>query len=153
MRLIEGEVNMSMGGYRLRREFLAIFAAALVCVALERIWIVIFMSRWLSGIGRDRAWLSSQHLSAGLLYATALLAAVVIATTIELFTRLTGPHTAKRGIEVAVALWLGIEISTQATEFVFEKDPYSLSRHQRRLLATGHDCDGSDRRRVGKSRE
>jgi hypothetical protein len=117
---------MPMGRYRLRENFLAIFVAALVCVALERIWIVIFMGRWLSGIGRDHAWLSSQHLSTGLLYASALLAAMLIATTIEVFTRLTGPQTARRGVEVAVALWLGLEMSTQATEFVFERGPYSL---------------------------
>lgn len=117
---------MPMGRYRLRENFLSILVAALVCVALERIWIVIFMKQWLSGMGHDHAWLSGQHLSGWLLYATALLAAVVVAATLEALTRLTGAPTVKRGIEVAVTLWLGLVMTTQATQFVFERGAYSL---------------------------
>ena len=117
---------MPMGRYRLRENFLSILVAALVCVALERVWIVLFMKHWLSGMGHDHAWLSGQHLSGWLLYVVALLAAVLIAATLEVFTRLTGTQTAKRGIEVSVALWLGLVMTTQATEFVFERGAYSL---------------------------
>lgn len=111
---------------RLLENYRAILLAAIVCVLLEVAWAFIFVDPWLKGNGHDRAWLIGQEVSPWLQYATALLSAVLIAATISAFTRLTGPESAWRGIKVAVALWVGLSITTRATEYVFEARPYSL---------------------------
>ena len=111
---------------RLRQNYQAILLAALACFLLEVAWAAAFVEHWLKGIGHDRAWLSGQEISPWLQCVTALLSAILIAAAISTFTRLTGPETARRGIKVAVALWVGLSLTTHATEYVFEARPYSL---------------------------
>lgn len=111
---------------RLLENYRAILLAAIVCLVLEAAWARVFVQFWLHGLGRDRAWLTSQEVSPSLQYATAVLSAILIATIIAAFTRLTGPETAVRGIKVAVVLWVGLSLPTRATEYVFEARPYSL---------------------------
>ena len=65
-------------------------------------------------------------LNPALQYGTALVSAAVMATAISCVTQLTGPQTALRGIKVGALLWLGFELTSFSTEYVFEVRPWSL---------------------------
>jgi hypothetical protein len=49
-----------------------------------------------------------------------------MASAISCVTQLTGPQTAWRGIKIAALLWLGFELTSFSTEYVFEVRPWSL---------------------------
>jgi hypothetical protein len=111
---------------RVRQNYLAILVAAVACFLFEAGWYTIFLQTWLDGIGRSREWLMSQGVNPLLQFATALLSAALIAMAISWVTQLTGPQTAVRGMKVAGLLWLGLVLTTWATEYVFEVRPYAL---------------------------
>ncbi len=111
---------------RVCQNYLAILVAAIACFLLQAAWYSFFLQAWLDGIGHSRAWLLSTGVSPALQYATALLAAFLIAMVISGVTQFTGPQTALRGIKVAVVLWVGVALTTRATEYVFEVRPFSL---------------------------
>jgi hypothetical protein len=109
-----------------RQNYWAILVAAVACFLFEAVWYTVFLQGWLDGIGRTRAWLMASGINPNLQYATALVAAAVIASAISCVTQLTGPQTALRGIKVAVLLWLGFVLTTLSTEYIFEVRPLSL---------------------------
>jgi hypothetical protein len=112
---------------RVRQNYLAIVVAAIACFAFEALWYTIFMKPWLSGIGRTSEWLmSNAGYNPVLQYGTALVMAALMATAISCVTQLTGPQTALRGIQVGALLWMGFELTTWSTEYVFEVRPLSL---------------------------
>lgn len=113
---------------RVRQNWWAIIVAAIANFALEAIWYVMFMDKWLAGIGRSRAWLlnSVDRIPEWQQYLTAFVCAVVMAAAISCVVQLTGPQTAYRGMRVATALWMGFNITVWATEYVFEVRPWSL---------------------------
>ncbi len=111
---------------RVRQNYFAIATAAVACFLFEAAWYSFFYQAWLDGIGRTQEFLEHTGVSTGLQFATALLAAVVIAGTISSVTQLTGPQTALRGMRVAAFLWLGFVLTTWATEYVFEVRTYKL---------------------------
>jgi hypothetical protein len=111
---------------KVRQNYWAILTAAVACFLFEAVWYSIFLQTWLDGIGRTREWLMSMGINPALQYATALVSAAVMATAISCVTQLTGPQTARRGIRVAVLLWVGFVLTTWSTEYVFELRPWSL---------------------------
>ena len=111
---------------RVRQNYFAIAAAAVACFIFEAVWYSIFLSTWLNGIGRSMQWLVSSGMKPAFQYATALVMAAVMATAISCVTQLTGKQTAMRGIKVAALLWLGFELTTWSTEYIFEVRPISL---------------------------
>lgn len=114
---------------RVRQNYLAIAAAAIVCFLIEAAWYSFFLAAWVSGIGRPRTWLlgtSISPLAQFLQYSTALIAAALLAAGISRVTQLTGLQTAKRGMAVAALLWAAFVLTTWATEYVFELRPFSL---------------------------
>jgi hypothetical protein len=111
---------------RVRQNYLAIVVAAIACFLLEAGWYSFFMKTWLSGIGRTMEWLVATGVNPALQYGTALLSAAVMASAISCVTQLTGPQTAWRGIKIAALLWLGFELTSFSTEYVFEVRPWSL---------------------------
>jgi hypothetical protein len=110
---------------RCRHNYSAIAVASLACFLLFVAWYSIFLEAWLKGIGHDRAWLSGLGVSVPLQCVTALVASLLLALCISAFTQLTGPMTARRGIKIAFALWLGCVLTTRATQSVFEARSYS----------------------------
>ena len=111
---------------RMRHNYLAIGAAAVACFVFEAAWYTIFLQAWLDGIGRTMVWLQATGVNPGLQYATALLAAALLATAISWVTQLTGEQTALRGMKAGALLWLGCVLTTWATEYVFEVRTYKL---------------------------
>lgn len=111
---------------RVRQNYLAIVVAAIACFLLEAGWYSAFMSTWLNGIGRTMQWLVSSGMNPAIQYATALVMAAVMATAISCVTQLTGKQTALRGIKVAALLWVGFEMTTFSTEYIFEVRPIGL---------------------------
>jgi hypothetical protein len=118
---------LSMQSQKVRQNYLAILVAAVACFLLEAGWYSFFMQTWLNGIGRTREWLmSAAGYNPALQYGTAIVSAALMATAISCVTQLTGPQTALRGIKVGFLLWLGFELTTWSTEYVFEVRPLSL---------------------------
>lgn len=111
---------------RIRQNYLAIVMAAVACFLLEAAWYSFFLESWLDGIGRTREWLIASGVNPAVQYATALLCAGLIAACISSVVQMTGPQTVLRGIRVAVFLWLGLVLTTWATEYVFEVRSYKL---------------------------
>lgn len=111
---------------RVRQNYLAIVVAAVACFLLEAGWYTVFMSTWLSGIGRSMQWLVSSGMNPAYQYATALVMAVLMATALSCVIQLTGKQTALRGIKLGAALWAGFELTTWSTEYIFEVRPISL---------------------------
>jgi hypothetical protein len=111
---------------RVRHNYLAIGVAAVACFLFEAAWYTIFLQAWLDGIGRTMAELQAIGVNPGLQYATALLCAALLATTISGVVQLTGEQTALRGMKVSAFLWLGCVLTTWATEYVFEERTYKL---------------------------
>jgi hypothetical protein len=111
---------------RVRQNYLAITIAAVACFLLEAGWYSIFLQPWLEGIGRTREWLMASGVNPALQYGTALVSAAVMAAAISCVIQLTGPQTALRGIRVAALLWLGLVLTTWATEYAFEIRTYRL---------------------------
>jgi hypothetical protein len=118
---------LSMQSQKVRQNYLAILVAAVACFLLEAGWYSFFMQIWLNGIGRTREWLmSAAGYNPALQYGTAIVSAALMANAISCVTQLTGPQTALRGIKVGFLLWLGFELTTWSTEYVFEVRPLSL---------------------------
>ena len=111
---------------RVRHNYLAIAVAAVASMFLLGIWYTLFLDVWLKGIGRDRLWMVGNGVSQALQYATALLAAGLLATCISSFVQHTGPQTALRGAMIAAGLWLGCVLPIRATEAVFEARSYTV---------------------------
>lgn len=111
---------------RVRQNYLAIGAAAIACFLFEALWYTVFLNTWISGIGRTMQWLTSSGVNPAIQYATAVIMAAVMATAISCVTQLTGKQTALRGIKVAALLWVGFELTTWSTEYIFEVRPISL---------------------------
>ena len=144
-----------MGSVCVRHNRLAIGVAAAANVVLLALWYTLFLDVWLRGIGRDRAWLAGDGVSQVLQAATALLAAVLLATCISAFTQLTGPQTAARGMKIAAVLWLGCVLPIGATESAFELRSYPLFALNMgfwllALLAMGALIGGWKRREGGR---
>jgi hypothetical protein len=111
---------------RVRQNYLAIVVAAVACFLLEAGWYWAFMNTWLNGIGRSMQWLMSSGMNPAIQYGTALVMAAVMASAISCVIQLTGRQTVLRGIKVAALLWLGFELTTWSTEYIFEVRPISL---------------------------
>jgi hypothetical protein len=116
----------SVSATKVRLNYFAILVAAIANFLLEAGWYTLFMQGWLNGIGRSMEWLTSQGVNPAFQYGTALVSAAVMATAISCVTQLTGPQTALRGIKVGALLWLGFELTSFSTEYVFEVRPWSL---------------------------
>jgi hypothetical protein len=118
---------LSVQAQKVRQNYIAILVAAIACFLLEAGWYSYFMQTWLNGIGRTREWLmGAAGYNPALQYGTALVMAGLMATAISCVTQLTGRQTAFRGIQVGFLLWLGFELTTWSTEYVFEVRPWSL---------------------------
>lgn len=111
---------------RVRQNYVAILVAAIACFLLEAGWYSFFLQQWLDGIGHTREWMLGTGISPAVQYGTALVSAAVIAMTISCVTQLTGPQTALRGMRAGALLWVGLLLTTKATEYIFEVRPVSL---------------------------
>jgi hypothetical protein len=108
---------------RVRQNYWAILVAAIGSFLLEAVWYSVFKQQWIEGIGRTREWQMAVQVSPKLefaQFATALFAAAIVASGISRLIQLTGAQTARRGINVAVFLWLCFVLTTFATEYIFE---------------------------------
>jgi len=101
--------------------WLAIFVAALAAFFFEAVWFSLFMIPWLDGVGRTHEYLTTvATVTPATQYVTVFLCSVVAATVLSFLTQITGLQTAKRGILIAVLVWVGFVATTWAKEYVFE---------------------------------
>jgi hypothetical protein len=111
---------------KVKTNYWAIVVAAIACFLLEAIWYSIFLQAWLDGTGRTMGQMAHESVSEYLQYATAMVAAAVMAIAISTVTQLTGPLTARRAINVAALLWFAFVFTTWSTEYVFEVRSFAL---------------------------
>jgi hypothetical protein len=105
--------------------WLAILVAAFASVFLELVWISIFIIPWLAGIGRTNDAIFAIAIPA-VQYGVAFLCSVVAAIVLSILTQLTGPQTAKRGILIAILVWLGFVATTWGREYIFEVRTFQI---------------------------
>jgi fatty acid desaturase len=107
--------------------WLAILVAALASIFLELVWLSIFMIPWLAGVGRSKDWiLALATVNPAVQYGAALLCSLIAAIVLSVLTQLTGPQTARRGILVAILVWLGFVATTWAREYIFEVRTFQI---------------------------
>ena len=108
-----------------RHNYLAIAIAAVASFLFEMAWYSVFLDTWLKGVGHQRDWLEHSGVSPALQFGAALLAEALIAASISIVTQITGPQTARRGIKIGAALWLGLVLPTIAVGAVFAELNYA----------------------------
>lgn len=99
----------------------AIIVSAIVYFAIDTAWYSFFLKQWVTGIGRNMAWLHGTGGNLPLACAIALASAAVLAAVLAWCIQVTGEQTPLRGMEVAVVLWLGFVLTTWTSEYVFEQ--------------------------------
>jgi hypothetical protein len=105
----------------IKLNWFAITVAAIVSVVLEAIWFSVFMIPWLAGLGITRDWLLNlATVTPGVQYGVSLLCGFAAAIVLSILTQMTGPQTARRGIFIAILVWIGFVATTWAREYVFE---------------------------------
>jgi hypothetical protein len=113
--------------FRVKLNWFAISVAALVSVLLEAGWFSVFMIPWLAGLGITRDWLLDiSSVAPAAQYGIALLCSFAAATILSVLTQMTGPQTARRGILIAILVWLGFVATTWAREYVFELRSFQI---------------------------
>jgi hypothetical protein len=111
---------------KVRQNYLAILVAALVNFLLQACWYVIFLDRWLAGIGHTRQWLMSSGMNEWVQHGTAFVSAFVIAASISCLVQNSGAQTAGRGIMTGAMMWFGFVLPVMATDSIYELRPLSL---------------------------
>jgi hypothetical protein len=107
---------------KVRHNYWAILVAALTYFVLGAVWFTLSMKPWMEGIGRSMEWFTAHPYPSPVIpYATAFLAAAVMALALSYVIQLTGPQTATRGMRIAALLWLAFVFTTWATEYGYEE--------------------------------
>jgi len=103
-----------------RLNLLAVILAAILAFLVDAGWYSYFRQLWLAGIGHTGDWLMANSVNPALQYATALVSLAVMAAVISYFVQRTGRQTVFRGVWIAFWMWLGVVVTTFATDYVFE---------------------------------
>ena len=94
--------------------------ATIVYFVLGGMWYTLLKDAWLLGIGRTMEDFTKSGQSPAVPYCIAVVCAAVMAWTLSWVIQASGEQTAARGASVAALLWLGLVLTTFATEYAFE---------------------------------
>ena len=104
--------------------YLAVIVAAIAAVVIGFVWYApqVFGDRWMKYLGKTRAELGQPGPAFGL----AIVAALVNAWVLALFSTNLGGTSLTDGIELGILVWLGFMATLTAAETVFLKKPWGL---------------------------
>ena len=106
--------------------YVAVVVSALVLVALGALWYAppVFGNVWMQLIGKTPEDLQKGSMPRA--YAMMLISALVLSFALAHVLRWAGATTVVGGIKVALAMWIGFVLTTNAGSFIFEGRPAAL---------------------------
>ncbi len=118
----------------------AVLACALATLAAGFVWYspALFAKPWTILMGydpNDKAKMAEMQKSAGPSYAMSLVASVLAAFVLGKILQVSGVVSAISGMEIGLAVWLGIVTTVQFTGALFSKQPFKLY-----LINTGYQA-------------
>ncbi len=118
----------------------AVLVCALVTMVAGFLWYspVLFANPWMVLMGHDpndKAKIAEMQKSAGPSYAMSLVASILAAIVLGKIIEVAKVDTALYGMEIGLAIWLGIVTTVQLTNALFSRQPFKLY-----LINTGYQA-------------
>ena len=118
----------------------AVLVCALVTMVAGFVWYspVLFANPWMVLMGydpNDKAKIAEMQKSAGPSYAMSLVASILAATVLGKIIEVAKVDSALYGMEIGLAIWLGIVTTVQLTNALFSRQPFKLY-----LINTGYQA-------------
>ena len=118
----------------------AVLGSALATMVAGFVWYspVLFAKPWTVLMGydpNDKAKMAEMQKSAGPSYAMSLIASILAAFVLGKILEVSKVTTAVYGMEIGLAVWLGIVTTVQLTNALFSKQPFKLY-----LINTGYQA-------------
>jgi len=118
----------------------AVLVCALVTMVAGFLWYspVLFANPWMVLMGydpNDKAKIAEMQKSAGPSYAMSLVASILAATVLGKIIEVAKVDSALYGMEIGLAIWLGIVTTVQLTNALFSRQPFKLY-----LINTGYQA-------------
>lgn len=111
--------------------FLPVLVAAIATMIIGFLWYspALFAKPWLRASGydlNDKEQMEKMRKGAGVLYLRAFLASLFTALVLGEVLQLSGTATALKGLELALVVCLGFNITTKYTDMLFMRQHYLL---------------------------
>ena len=118
----------------------AVLVCALVTMVAGFVWYspVLFANPWMVLMGydpNDKAKIAEMQKSAGPSYTMSLVASILAATVLGKIIEVAKVDSALYGMEIGLAIWLGIVTTVQLTNALFSRQPFKLY-----LINTGYQA-------------
>jgi hypothetical protein len=118
----------------------AVLVCALVTMVAGFVWYspVLFANPWMVLMGydpNDKAKIAEMQKSAGPSYAMSLVASILAAIVLGKIIEVANVNSALNGMEIGLAIWLGIVTTVQLTNALFSRQPFKLY-----LINTGYQA-------------
>ena len=118
----------------------AVLVCALVTMVAGFVWYspVLFANPWMVLMGydpNDKAKIAEMQKSAGPSYAMSLVASILSAIVLGKIIEVAKVDSALYGMEIGLAIWLGIVTTVQLTNALFSRQPFKLY-----LINTGYQA-------------
>jgi Protein of unknown function (DUF1761) len=118
----------------------AVLVCALVTMVAGFLWYspVLFANPWMVLMGydpNDKARIAEMQKSAGPSYAMSLVASILAAIVLGKIIEVAKVDSALYGMEIGLAIWLGIVTTVQLTNALFSRQPFKLY-----LINTGYQA-------------
>jgi hypothetical protein len=118
----------------------AVLVCALVTMVAGFLWYspVLFANPWMVLMGydpNDKARIAEMQKSAGPSYAMSLVASILAAIVLGKIIEVANVNSALNGMEIGLAIWLGIVTTVQLTNALFSRQPFKLY-----LINTGYQA-------------
>ena len=118
----------------------AVLVCALVTMVAGFVWYspVLFATPWMVLMGydpNDKAKIAEMQKSAGPSYAMSLVASILAAIVLGKIIEVANVNSALNGMEIGLAIWLGIVTTVQLTGALFSRQPFKLY-----LINTGYQA-------------
>jgi Protein of unknown function (DUF1761) len=112
----------------MRVNYVAAVVSGIVYFVIQAVWFTVFAGPWIAGLG----WTAEQVADARAHmapwpYVVAFICNVVMAVVLAKVIAWTGKAGAAAGASVGALLWLGLVLTSMATEFGFERKPASFT--------------------------
>jgi hypothetical protein len=118
----------------------AVLVCALVTMVAGFLWYspVLFANPWMVLMGydpNDKTKIAEMQKSAGPSYAMSLVASILSAIVLGKIIEVANVNSALNGMEIGLAIWLGIVTTVQLTGALFSRQPFKLY-----LINTGYQA-------------
>lgn len=112
----------------MRVNYVVAVVSGVVYFVLQAVWFTVFAEPWIAGLGwtPERIADAKAHMTPWP-YVVAFVCNVVMAVVLGKVIAWTGKASAASGTAMGVLLWLGLVLTSMATEFGFERKPASFT--------------------------